>query len=138
VESKVAGSDLASWTPEALEKGWPVTQAWVLGFDIGRHSLDDSVRVHTHDMITAFPEDTVAVIVAEGRIPLAAAGALESYWCKIPSSKQEQQQQKPTSRPQAVPESPESAHVAPGCSHRSMPSCLSELALTSRKPTNEK
>ena len=66
---------------------WPVTQAWVLGFDMDPHSLDDSVGVHTHDMITAFPEDTVAVIVAEGRIPLAAAGALESYWCKIPSSR---------------------------------------------------
>ena len=74
-------------------------------FDIGPHGLDDSLGVHTHNMITALPDLTV--IVTDGRIPLAAAlcircCALESEWCEIPGCEQEERQQQPATRTAAV------------------------------------
>ena len=74
-------------------------------FDIGPHGLDDSVGVHTHNMITALPDLTM--IVTEGRIPLAAAlcircCALESEWRETPGCEQEERRQQPATRAAAA------------------------------------
>ena len=47
-------------------------------------------------MITALP--FLTMIVTEGCIPPATAGALESEWREIPGCKQEEQQQQPATR----------------------------------------